>query len=33
MIDMLRERDVRTLDDAIRAANIIVELAQRERAF
>ncbi|MGQ9366855.1 exonuclease domain-containing protein [Azospirillum sp. ST 5-10] len=33
MIDMLRERDVRTLDDAIRAANILVELAQRERVF
>ncbi|HEY0835917.1 MAG TPA: exonuclease domain-containing protein [Azospirillum sp.] len=33
MIDMLRERDVRTLDDAIRGANILVELAQRERVF
>ncbi|WP_029011091.1 3'-5' exonuclease [Azospirillum halopraeferens] len=33
MLDMLRERDVRTLDDAIRAANILVELAQRERVF
>lgn len=33
MIDMLRERDVRTLDDAIRGANILVELAARERAF
>lgn len=33
MIDMLRERDVRTLDDAIRRANILVELAARERAF
>lgn len=33
MIEMLRERDVRTLDDAIRGANILVELAARERAF
>ncbi|AWK87938.1 exonuclease [Azospirillum thermophilum] len=33
MVEMLRERDVRTLDDAIRAANILVELAARERAF
>jgi len=33
MVDMLRERNVRTLDDAIRAANILVELAARERAF
>ncbi|PWC38242.1 exonuclease domain-containing protein [Azospirillum sp. TSO22-1] len=33
MIDMLRERDIRTLDDAIRGANILVELAARERAF
>lgn len=33
MIDMLRERDVRTLDDAIRKANILVELAARERVF
>jgi len=33
MVDMLRERGVRTLDDAIRGANILVELAQRERAF
>ncbi|MBP2299660.1 3'-5' exonuclease [Azospirillum picis] len=33
MIAMLRERDVRTLDDAIRGANILVELAARERAF
>lgn len=33
MIDMLKERDVRTLDDAIRAANILVELRERERAF
>jgi DNA polymerase III subunit epsilon len=33
MVEMLKERDVRTLDDAIRAANIIVELAERERAF
>ncbi|MDQ2106201.1 3'-5' exonuclease [Azospirillum isscasi] len=33
MVEMLKERDVRTLDDAIRGANIIVELAARERAF
>ncbi|SMF81918.1 DNA polymerase-3 subunit epsilon [Azospirillum oryzae] len=33
MVEMLRERDVRTLDDAIRGANILVELAARERAF
>jgi len=33
MIDMLRERNIRTLDDAIRGANILVELAARERAF
>lgn len=33
MVEMLRERDIRTLDDAIRAANILVELAARERAF
>ncbi|WP_042696121.1 exonuclease domain-containing protein, partial [Azospirillum sp. B506] len=33
MIEMLRARDVRTLDDAIRGANILVELAARERAF
>lgn len=33
MVDMLREREVRSLDDAIRAANILVELAARERAF
>ena len=33
MVDMLRERGIRTLDDAIRGANILVELAQRERAF
>ncbi|CAK0769149.1 DNA polymerase III subunit epsilon [uncultured Gammaproteobacteria bacterium] len=33
MIDMLRERDVLTLDDAIRSANILVELHARERAF
>lgn len=33
MIDMLKERGVHTLDDAIRAANILVELAERERAF
>ncbi|NUB03959.1 PAS domain-containing protein [Azospirillum melinis] len=33
MIEMLREREVRTLDDAIRGANILVELAARERAF
>jgi DNA polymerase-3 subunit epsilon len=33
MVDMLRERNIRTLDDAIRGANMLVELAQRERAF
>lgn len=33
MVEMLKERDVRTLDDAIRGANMIVELAARERAF
>lgn len=33
MVDMLKERRVRTLDDAIRGANMLVELAQRERAF
>lgn len=33
MVEMLREHDVRTLDDAIRGANILVELAARERAF
>lgn len=33
MVEMLRERNVRTLDDAIRGANILVELAARERAF
>ncbi|MBP2313724.1 3'-5' exonuclease [Azospirillum soli] len=33
MVEMLKERDVTTLDDAIRRANIIVELAARERAF
>ncbi|MCG5239182.1 exonuclease domain-containing protein [Azospirillum doebereinerae] len=33
MVEMLRERGVRTLDDAIRGANILVELAARERAF
>lgn len=33
MVDMLREREVRTLDDAIRKANILVELAARERVF
>lgn len=33
MIEMLKERGVHTLDDAIRAANILVELAERERAF
>ncbi|SMH59240.1 3'-5' exonuclease [Azospirillum agricola] len=33
MVEMLRERGVTTLDDAIRSANILVELAARERAF
>ncbi|WP_247894201.1 3'-5' exonuclease [Azospirillum sp. B510] len=33
MIEMLRDQGVRTLDDAIRGANILVELAARERAF
>lgn len=33
MVEMLKERGINTLDDAIRAANIIVELAERERAF
>jgi len=33
MVELLKERDVRTLDDAIRGANMIVELAARERAF
>ncbi|MBI1207839.1 MAG: exonuclease [Azospirillum sp.] len=33
MIDMLKERGIRTLDDAIRGANIVVELHARERAF
>lgn len=33
MVEMLKEREVRTLDDAIRGANILVELAARERAF
>ncbi len=33
MVEMLRERGVTTLDDAIRGANILVELAARERAF
>ncbi|HYD32825.1 MAG TPA: exonuclease domain-containing protein [Azospirillaceae bacterium] len=33
MIEMLKERGITTLDDAIRSANILVELHQRERAF
>lgn len=33
MVEMLREQGVTTLDDAIRGANILVELAARERAF
>ncbi|WP_037456340.1 3'-5' exonuclease [Skermanella stibiiresistens] len=32
-VDMLREQNVVTLDDAIRSANILVELHARERAF
>lgn len=32
-VDMLREQNVITLDDAIRSANILVELHARERAF
>jgi DNA polymerase-3 subunit epsilon len=32
-VDMLREQGVVTLDDAIRSANILVELHTRERAF
>lgn len=33
MVEMLKERNIRTLDDAIRAANMLVELRERERAF
>ncbi|MFD1627784.1 3'-5' exonuclease [Azospirillum griseum] len=33
MVEMLRDRNITTLDDAIRGANILVELAARERAF
>lgn len=33
MLAMLQERGIHTLDDAIRGANILVELHQRERAF
>lgn len=33
MIGMLKERRIATLDDAIRGANILVELAQRERVL
>ncbi|MCW2235991.1 3'-5' exonuclease [Azospirillum canadense] len=33
MVEMLKERGANTLDDAIRGANMIVELAARERAF
>lgn len=32
-VDMLREQNVITLDDAIRSANMLVELHARERAF
>ncbi|CAK0755732.1 hypothetical protein CCP2SC5_2130001 [Azospirillaceae bacterium] len=33
MLEMLRERGFHTLDDAIRGANILLELHARERAF
>ncbi len=33
MLAMLRERNIHTLDDAIRGANILVELAARERVL
>jgi DNA polymerase III subunit epsilon len=32
-VDMLAEQNIHTLDDAIRSANILVELHARERAF